>query len=101
MNDTVKDRFEECNSPNEPLDTLIISKAYPKELSEKLNGSTRVIVDFYNVGSSTILRINGNDGFHAVYAFMRCNSVLSENECVEMVDYMIAEDTAFVESMAS
>jgi len=101
MNDTIKDRFEEINSPNEPLDTLIISKAYPKELSEKLNGSTRVIVDFYNVGSSTILRINGNDGFHAVYAFMRCNSVLSEEECVAMVDCMIDEDTAFVESMAS
>lgn len=97
-NDTVKNKFEECNSPNEPLDTLIISKAYPKELSEKLNGSVRVIVDFYNVGSSTILRINGNDGFHEVYSFMRCKSVLSEEECVAMVDYMIDEDTAFVES---
>ena len=96
---TIIDNFEETNSPIEPLDTLIFSKAYPSELAEKLNGSIPVVVDFFNVGSSTIMRINVNDGVHAVYHFEKCPAVLTAGMCESKYDSMVTADSEWVASV--
>ena len=95
MNDTPE--FEGINSPSETLDAKIFSKAYPKELAEKLNGGIPVVADFVIVGNSTILRFNVNDGYHAVYHFEKCPAVLTANQCESKFDSMVKVDAEWVE----
>lgn len=93
--------FNTINSPKEPLnmDDLIFSKYYPKDLAEKLNGGP-VVADFFAVGNSTIMRINVNDGMHAVYHFEECTRVLDFNQCRSYFNTIVKADTKFVEEMA-
>jgi len=95
MNDTPE--FEGINSPSETLDAKIFSKAYPKELAEKLNGGIPVVADFFIVGNSTIMRLNVNDGMHAVYHFEKCPAVLTANQCESKFDSMVKVDAEWVE----
>ena len=96
MNDTVKDRFEECNSPNEPLDTLIISKAYPKELSEKLNPCNNPVIEFFELNGSTIARINATLDFKECYFFSSYPKVLNSTQCVSVANSIITADAEWV-----
>jgi|TARA_R100001460_G_scaffold20889_3_gene42934 hypothetical protein len=100
MNETFE--FNTINSPKEPLDMkdLIFSKYYPKELAEKLNGSIPVVADFFRNGNYTIMRINVNDGFDAVYHFEECAGVLNFNQCRSHFNAIVKADTEFVEEMA-
>ena len=95
MNDTPE--FEGINSPSEKLDAKIFSKAYPKELADKLNGGIPVVGDFFIVGNSTIMRLNVNDGMHAVYHFEKCPAVLTANQCESKFDSMVEVDAEWVE----
>tara|TARA_R100000329_G_scaffold151266_1_gene146691 strand:- start:3148 stop:3465 length:318 start_codon:yes stop_codon:yes gene_type:complete len=100
MNETFE--FNTINSPKEPLDKkdLIFSKAYPKELAEKLNGSIPVVTDFFRNGNYTIMRINVNDGYHAVYHFEECAGVLNSTQCKSHFDAIVKADTEFVQEIA-
>lgn len=95
MNDIPE--FIYINSPSEKLDAKIFSKAYPKELAEKLNGGIPVVGDFFIVGNSTIMRLNVNDGVHAVYHFEKCPAVLTANQCESKFDSMVKVDAEWVE----
>tara|TARA_R100000234_G_scaffold17548_1_gene9639 strand:- start:570 stop:881 length:312 start_codon:yes stop_codon:yes gene_type:complete len=95
MNDIPE--FEGINSPSEKLDAKIFSKAYPKELADKLNGGIPVVGDFFIVGNSTIMRLNVNDGMHAVYHFEKCPAVLTANQCESKFDSMVEVDAEWVE----
>ncbi len=93
--------FNTINSPKEPLDMddLIFSKYYPKELAGKLNGAIPVVADYFKSGNNTIMRINVNDGFNAVYHFEECAGVLDFNQCRSHFNIMVKADTEFVEEM--
>ena len=93
--------FEGINSPSEKLDAKIFSKTYPKKLAEKLNGGIPVVADFFIVGNFTIMRINVNDGMHAVYHFEKCPAVLTANQCESKFDSMVKVDAEFAEEMAN
>lgn len=95
MNDTPE--FEGINSPSEKLDAKIFSKAYPKELAEKLNGGVPVVGDFFIVRNSTIMRLNVNDGMHAVYHYAKCPAVLTASQCESKFDSLVKEDAEWVE----
>ena len=96
MNDTLYDKFEEIAAPDEPLDNLIISKAYPKELGKKLNPCNNPVIEFFELNGSTIARINATLDFKECYFFSSYPKVLNSTQCVSVANSIITADAEWV-----
>ena len=99
MNDTLYDKFEEIAAPDEPLDNLIISKAYPKELGKKLNPCNNPVIEFFELNDSTILRINATGDFHECYYYSSYPGVLTSTQCQSVYDSIVTADAQWVEEV--
>ena len=95
MNDTPE--FEEIAAPDEPLDSLIFSKAYPKELGKKLNHLNNPVIEFFDFHDSTIARINATLDFKECYFFSSYPKVLNSTQCESVADSIITADAEWVE----
>ena len=94
MNDTPE--FEEIAAPDEPLDSLIFSKAYPKELGKKLNPLNNPVIEFFDFNDSTIARINATLDFKECYFFSSYPKVLNSTQCVSVANSIITADAEWV-----
>ena len=95
MNDTPE--FEDIAAPDEPLDSLIFSKAYPKELGKKLNPLNNPVIEFFDFNDSTIARINATLDFKECYFFSSYPKVLNSTQCESVADSIITADAEWVE----